>query len=182
MTCDDAFPLLLERVDGEPPDRDRARLDKHLRVCEVCRARLAALREDERVLADAIPVSPPRGFERSLAATVWERAQGIERQRGLDRRLWTLVAAASCMAVAVALALGFEPALDAWKPVARALDALPAPAELVESLLRGLESLPVIPESVPMGRVSTAWLAAGAAAACAQLLLARRLLTRRGAR
>lgn len=181
MTCDDALPLLLERADGELSTDARAPLEEHLRECRGCRERLTELFEEERFIARSIAVSVPPGFASALAEAVWERADEARRRHAADRRMWLLVAAVSAAAGAAVFVLGLGSALEAWEPVARALEALPRPPEMAAGLFRALSAVSAAPAGEPFASIPGVWLLASAAAVVAQLLLARRLLSRREA-
>jgi len=102
--------LLLDLVHGAPPTT-AARLRAHATRCEVCTGRLAALREEERVLRDALraPVPAPGGLAERVIAALDERH--ATRTPGRTRR--RALAAAALLAAGAWLAAGRgEPAVE----------------------------------------------------------------------
>lgn len=66
MLCDHAEELLSAFLDGELPSHESLSLEKHLRACPACTARLGELREVQAILASLEEVAPPQGFSGSL--------------------------------------------------------------------------------------------------------------------
>lgn len=66
MLCGHAEELLSAFLDGELPSHESLSLEKHLRACPACTARLGELREVQAILASLEEVVPPQGFGASL--------------------------------------------------------------------------------------------------------------------
>ena len=99
--CDEALPLLHDRLDGDLSPEGAAALDAHLAGCPACAARLSELEALDRDLARDLPVPSPAGLAARLADGVLA-AEGRERSR---RRLWfPVLAGAGALALLAALA------------------------------------------------------------------------------
>ena len=106
MSCDDAGPLLLRRLEGRLEGDDWHRLESHLQECAVCREAL----EGQQAVAAVLASRPPSG---ASAAFVSRVMAAVEPERSwidvLNWRTWTFRLAPVAAALALVAALGFGP-------------------------------------------------------------------------
>jgi anti-sigma factor RsiW len=66
MTCRQVVELMTDYLEGNLPDRDRARFEEHIAGCDGCRAYLAQLRTTREMLGRIADEPMPASVEREL--------------------------------------------------------------------------------------------------------------------
>jgi anti-sigma-K factor RskA len=142
---DDIHMLVAGHAVGALDPDDEELFERHLAVCDRCRAALASLEDAAAALAGAVePVSPPAGLrERVLEQARGERANVIPlRRRGLSLSVaYGAAAVAACAALAfglwvASLSRSLDRERDARRAQERALTLLAEPGSR-EAALRG---------------------------------------------
>lgn len=129
MGCEDLIPAIWARADGALDDAARDALDRHLEICDACRARAAEVGALQALLGLDRDVEPPASF----AADVLERARRPRRAAPARRAAVKVLAAAAATALLVT-ALVFVATRDAsrTRPEVGPGPAAPAGFEEVE--------------------------------------------------
>lgn len=76
MTCRQVVELMTDYLEGNLPDRERARFEEHIAGCDGCRAYLAQLRTTREMVGRIADEPMPVSVERELieAFRNWRRA------------------------------------------------------------------------------------------------------------
>lgn len=101
MNCEEYLHLMCGHMDGCNSEMEEKRLQQHLEHCEDCRALLAQLQENERLLGESI-AEPPA----DLSARIMEAVRKEPKKKPSRKRFFTSIATAG-LATAALLALVF---------------------------------------------------------------------------
>ncbi len=107
MTCEETTPLLMDRLQGQLPGADEARLEAHLATCAACRAEVAAMTETWNTLGNLDDEQVPHERLRARFHAGLAAYEARESRPWTERRLggWWPQQPALQMGLAAALAL-----------------------------------------------------------------------------
>jgi len=102
MECENVRPKMLELIEGELEQDERASVEEHLRGCPVCKAEVTALESALSAIKHSVPLIAPSGPYLTPARRIclMEAYAKARRKRGLFT-LRRLVAAAAVLAILV---------------------------------------------------------------------------------
>jgi anti-sigma factor RsiW len=110
--CEDLGPRLSAYLDGELPDEDRKKIDKHLETCQVCSELVSELAATGSLVKDTlsreVPPEPDlTGVWEEIEARVFAQPPVWQRIKSVVRRpvVWLPAAVASAAAAALVFVL-----------------------------------------------------------------------------
>jgi len=102
MECEDVRPKMLELIEGELEQDERALVEEHLRGCPVCKAEVMALGSASSAIKRSVPLIAPGGpYLTPARRTCLMEAYAKARRRAGLFTLRRLVAAAAVLAILV---------------------------------------------------------------------------------
>lgn len=104
MRCDEAEPLLLRRLERRLGAAESQRVERHLALCERCRATVETQERVAAVLSARPAVEAPVGFAHRVMANLDTSPGWLEL---LNWRVWTCRLAPVAAAMVVVAVLGF---------------------------------------------------------------------------